>query len=166
MNFSIVLQSCLERWHRRNNRCGEFTILHSFDPECNVCMEDVHFHNDRVTLHLKASKTDPFREGVDIHLFVASKSISAYGVKYICLKRWQISRSKPKEPFFVMENGKALTRHYFIYSLKRILTSLGYNSDLLWIMDNNIRGLLCPDTNEMHNDNTNTRILLCPKTLC
>jgi hypothetical protein len=47
---------------------SEFTILHSFDPECNVCMEDVHFHNDRVTLHLKASKTDPFREGVDIHL--------------------------------------------------------------------------------------------------
>jgi hypothetical protein len=41
-------------------RCSEFTILHSFDPECNVCIEDVHFHNDRVTLHLKASKTDPF----------------------------------------------------------------------------------------------------------
>jgi len=40
--------------------CGEFTTLHSFDPECNVCMEDVHFHKDRVTLHLKASKTDPF----------------------------------------------------------------------------------------------------------
>jgi hypothetical protein len=30
-------------------------------------MEDVHYHKDRVTLHLKASKTDPFREGVDIH---------------------------------------------------------------------------------------------------
>jgi hypothetical protein len=29
-------------------------------------MEDVHYHKDRVTLHLKASKTDPFREGVDI----------------------------------------------------------------------------------------------------
>ena len=56
-------------------RCGEFTILHSFDPECNVCMEDVHFHNDRVTLHLKASKTDPFREGVDIHLFSSGASV-------------------------------------------------------------------------------------------
>jgi hypothetical protein len=38
-------------------------------------MEDVHFHNDRVTLHLKASKTDPFREGVDIHLFSSGASV-------------------------------------------------------------------------------------------
>ena len=56
-------------------RCGEFTILHYFDPECNVCMEDVHFHIDRVTLHLKASKTDPFPEGVDIHLFSSGASV-------------------------------------------------------------------------------------------
>jgi hypothetical protein len=27
---------------------------------------------------------------------VAAKSISVYGVKYVRLKRWQISRSKPK----------------------------------------------------------------------
>jgi hypothetical protein len=46
---------------------------------------------------------------------------------YYAPKHW---RNNDKEPFFVMENGKALTRHYFIYSLKRILTSLGYNSDL------------------------------------
>jgi hypothetical protein len=29
-------------------------------------------------------------------------------------------RNNDKEPFFVMENGKALMRNYFIYSLKRI----------------------------------------------
>ena len=28
-----------------------------------------------------------------------------------------------------MENGKTSTRNYFIYSLKRILASLEYNSD-------------------------------------
>jgi hypothetical protein len=28
-----------------------------------------------VTLHLKASKTDPFREGVDIHLFSSGASV-------------------------------------------------------------------------------------------
>jgi hypothetical protein len=30
---------------------------------------------DRVTLHLKASKTDPFPEGVDIHLFSSGASV-------------------------------------------------------------------------------------------
>ena len=113
-------------------RCGEFTILHSFDPECNVCMEDVHFHNDRVTLHLKASKTDPFREGVDIHLFSSGASVCPVISleRYVEFRNKTFERNNDKEPFFVMENGKALTRHYFIYSLKRILTSLGYNSDL------------------------------------
>ena len=113
-------------------RCGEFTILHSFDPECNVCMEDVHFHNGRVTLHLKASKTDPFRVGVDIHLF--SSGVSVCPVisleRYVEFRNITFERDNDKEPFFVMENGKTSTRNYFIYSLKRILASLGYNSDL------------------------------------
>ncbi|CAC5368456.1 unnamed protein product [Mytilus coruscus] len=43
-------------------RCGEFTVLHSFDSECNMCIEDIRFLKDKVTFHLKASKTDPFRE--------------------------------------------------------------------------------------------------------
>ena len=56
-------------------RCGEFTIVHSVDPECNVCMEDVHFHKDRMLLHLKAYKANPFREGVDIPLFSSGASV-------------------------------------------------------------------------------------------
>ncbi|CAC5415125.1 unnamed protein product [Mytilus coruscus] len=56
-------------------RCGEFTVLHSFDSECNVCIEDIRFLKDKVTFHLKASKTDPFREGVDIHLFASGASV-------------------------------------------------------------------------------------------
>ena len=113
-------------------RCGEFTILHSFDPECNVCMEDVHFHKDRVTLHLKASKTDPFREGVDIHLFSSGASVCPVISldRYVEFRNKTFERNNDKEPFFVMEIGRALTKDYFIYSLKRILTSLGYNSDM------------------------------------
>ena len=95
-------------------------------------MEDVHFHKDRVTLHLKASKTDPFREGVDIHLFSSGASVCPVISleRYVEFRNKTFERNNDKEPFFVMENGKALTRHYFIYSLKRILTSLGHNSDL------------------------------------
>jgi hypothetical protein len=80
-----------------------------------------------VTLHLKASKTDPFREGVDIHLFSSGASVCPVISleRYVEFRNKTFERNNDKEPFFVMENGKALTRHYFIYSLKRILTSLG-----------------------------------------
>ena len=95
-------------------------------------MEDVLFHKDRVALHLKASKTDPFRDGVDIHLFPSGASVCPVISldRYVEFQEKTFERNNDKESFFVMENGKALTRNYFIYSLKRILTSLGYNSDL------------------------------------
>jgi hypothetical protein len=78
------------------------------------------------------SKTDPFRVGVDIHLF--SSGVSVCPVisleRYVEFRNITFERDNDKEPFFVMENGKTSTRNYFIYSLKRILASLGYNSDL------------------------------------
>jgi hypothetical protein len=50
--------------------------------------------------------------------------------RYVEFRNKTFERNNDKEPFFVMEIGRALTRDYFIYSLKRILTSLGYNSDM------------------------------------
>ncbi|XP_071170598.1 uncharacterized protein [Mytilus edulis] len=111
-------------------RCGEFTVLHSFDSECNVSIEDIRFLKDKVTFHSKASKTDPFREGVDIHLFASGASVCPV----LSLERYYRTRkfkdSKSQDAFFVMANRKALTRNYFIASLKNILAVLGYNSDL------------------------------------
>ena len=41
-------------------------------------MEDVHFHKDRMLLYLKAYKANPFREGVDIHLFSSGASVCPF----------------------------------------------------------------------------------------
>ena len=51
-------------------RCGEFTVDNAcyFDSECNLCVCDVTFNSDLAILHLKQSKTDPFRKGIDIQL--------------------------------------------------------------------------------------------------
>ncbi|XP_063395936.1 uncharacterized protein LOC134680699 [Mytilus trossulus] len=113
-------------------RCGEFTVLHSFDSECNVSIEDIRFLKDKVTFHLKASKTDPFREGVDIHLFASGVSVCPVLSleRYMDYRSRKFKDSKSQDAFFVMENRKALTRNYFISSLKIILAVLGYNSDL------------------------------------
>ncbi|CAC5380327.1 unnamed protein product [Mytilus coruscus] len=113
-------------------RCGEFTVLHSFDSECNVSIEDIRFLKDKVTFHLKASKTDPFCEGVDIHLFASGASVCPVLSleRYMEFRNRKFKDSKTQDAFFVMENRKALTRNYFISSLKKILAVLGYNSDL------------------------------------
>ena len=50
-------------------RCGEFIVLQSFDPDSDVCNEDVTINDDHATLHLKSSKTDHFRLGINILLF-------------------------------------------------------------------------------------------------
>ncbi|CAC5403162.1 unnamed protein product [Mytilus coruscus] len=113
-------------------RSGEFTVLHSFDSECNVSIEDIRFLKDKVTFHLKASKTDPFREGVDIHLFASGASVCPVLSleRYMEFRNRKFKDIKTQDAFFVMENRKALTRNYFISSLKKILAVLGYNSDL------------------------------------
>lgn len=113
-------------------RCGEFTVTNAFDPESNVCMEDLIFYHDRVTLHLKASKTDPFREGVDIHLFKTNADICPVISleRYLTLRNSIFKCSNQKDPFFIMDNGKALTRFYFINTLKKIILRLGYNPDV------------------------------------
>ncbi|CAC5421475.1 unnamed protein product [Mytilus coruscus] len=89
-------------------------------------------NSDKVTFHLKASKTDPFREGVDIHLFASGASVCPVLSleRYMEFRNRKFKDSKTQDAFFVMENRKALTRNYFISSLKKILAVLGYNSDL------------------------------------
>jgi hypothetical protein len=39
-----------------------------FDKEFNVCLSDISVQSDYAVIHLKQSKTDPFRNGVDIQL--------------------------------------------------------------------------------------------------
>ncbi|VDI41890.1 Hypothetical predicted protein [Mytilus galloprovincialis] len=117
-----------------------------------LSIEDIPFLKDKVTYHSKASKSDPFREGVDIHLFASGASktdpfregvdihLFASGAsvcpvisreRYIDFRTRKFKDNKSQDAaFFVMENRKALTRNYFISSLKNILAVLGYNSDL------------------------------------
>ena len=110
-------------------RCGEFTVLHSFDPDINVCSEDVTINDDHATLHLKSSKTDPFRLGINIFLFATGSSVCPVP----SLKKFIEMRNcltTDKDPIFILDNGLALTRSYFIQHLRIILSTLGFNSDL------------------------------------
>lgn len=100
-----------------------------FDSQTNICLEDIEVDNEKATLHLKSSKTDPFRQGVDIYLFATGASVCPVRSlqKYIKIRNQRFNNKTPTDPFFVMEDSNPLTRAYFIHSMKRILERMGYN---------------------------------------
>jgi hypothetical protein len=110
-------------------RCGEFTVLQSFDPESNACSEDITINDDHPTLHLKSSKTDPFRLGINILLFATGSSVCPVSSLKNLIEMRNCSTTD-KDPFFILDNGLGLTRSYFIQHLRIIVSTLGFNSDL------------------------------------
>ncbi|XP_078332529.1 uncharacterized protein LOC111130663 isoform X2 [Crassostrea virginica] len=108
-------------------RCAEFTCKSSFDPESNLCLSDLMVHKDHAVLTLKQSKTDPFRRGIGIKLFRNNATLCPLKqlASYLCLRNRNFNNN-PQDPLFVMENGNALTRSYFLAMLKDLLNRSGH----------------------------------------
>ena len=115
-------------------RCGELTInQHEFDPNIHLCLGDLTFMDNHVQLHLKASKTDPFRQGINIPLFKltnSSKLCPFTSLLTYVNKRNKIFKLKttPTDPLFLNESGDALSRSTFLFHVKQILRRLGIDS--------------------------------------
>jgi hypothetical protein len=108
-------------------RCGEFTVYNKFDPGVNLCLQDISIQQDRCILKLKASKTDPFRQGVFIPLFERNHTICPVKIlKQYCQTR-RITGGYENGPLFVTDDGKPLCREYFIKKLKSIIGRLGFD---------------------------------------
>ena len=109
-------------------RCGEFTAAnHTFDPAVNLCLRDISAapHGKAYILHLKTSKTDPFRQGVDIFLHSTGqvacpwRSISAF---------LRVRRSRggtAHDPLFLTPEGRVMTRAWFLDKLQTLFTRIG-----------------------------------------
>lgn len=111
-------------------RCGEFCMSNTnsgnFLAANDILWEPGY---DGYTLRLRASKTDPFRKGVDIY-------ISALGMdNELCparhLKRYWLLRKCSKVPMsgpLFLTGDCALTRDCFINMTRSILQKAGYDS--------------------------------------
>lgn len=112
-------------------RCGEFTCTGIFDPSINLCMSDIVFDEfrQRCCLTLKTSKTDPFRQGVTIPLFVTSKQVCPVS----CLKRYIHVRQQcgavANDPLFVNCAYSPIKRGVFLSWLNTILRRSGLQPD-------------------------------------
>ncbi|CAG2190914.1 unnamed protein product [Mytilus edulis] len=111
-------------------RCGEFTIRRSksFDCNNNLCISDVLFYSDYVILHLKQSKTDPFRMGVDIQLHKLNHDCCPFKALHdYLIVRNTMFKFQNNNALFIDESGIALEREFFISKLKHLLGICGYN---------------------------------------
>ena len=108
-------------------RCGEFTIpsLATYDPEVHLFLADVAVDDKLaptvVQITIKQSKTDPFRQGVQLYLGKTDTGLCPVKAVWAYLA----TRDAIPGPLFKLANTQGLTRQEFSARLTRTLTAAG-----------------------------------------
>ena len=111
-------------------RCSEFTVpaQNSYDPDAHLSLADISVDSrttpSMIQVHIKQSKTDPFRQGV--HLCLGKTDNDVCPINGIL--PYLIVRKGTPGPLFIMENGQYLTRQLFGSRLNCILHEAGLNA--------------------------------------
>ena len=105
-------------------RAGEFTSRPG-EQSPPLTVEDIAV-DDRtnptmIRIHLKQSKTDPFRHGVDIYLGRTDRDLCPVGA----LLAFMAVRQAVDGPLFVFANGTPLTRDRLVKAVRRALLQPG-----------------------------------------
>ena len=93
-------------------RCGEFTVPSQaeYDPDTHLSLADIALDNKVnpgvIQVTIKQSKTDPFRQGVDLYLGRTGKDICPIRA----IVPYLIKRGAQPGPLFVFTDGSYLTR--------------------------------------------------------
>ncbi len=82
---------------------------------------DSHSEPKLIQVHLKQSKTDPFRHGVDIFLGRTGKDL----FPVVAILAYLAVRGNTVGPLFVFENGDPLSRHRLVTQLRQALSAAG-----------------------------------------
>jgi len=97
-----------------------------FDPGAQLCYDDVLVDSRTapsfVQVRLKASKTDPFRQGFTLYLGVTEAGVCPV----VAVLNFMVVRGAAKGPLFVWENGQYLTRDRFVSEVRAALSALGF----------------------------------------
>ena len=112
-------------------RAGEFTIPSdsAFDPSQHLCPEDIsvdsHVQPSLLRVHLKQSKTDPFRQGINIFLGRSNSDLCPVSaiLSYLSL------RGMDQGPLFRFADGHPLTRDRLVFHLRKVLGEVGIRSN-------------------------------------
>ena len=104
-------------------RSGELTVPteKGFDPSSHVTYNDISVDNRKspsiVSIHLKKSKTDPFREGMRVTVGRTNNEICPVAALLSYLSR----RGDRPGPLFQWKDGRPLTRDQFVKAVRTTL---------------------------------------------
>ena len=89
-------------------RVSEYTTTHKtqFDPSSTLMLSDITLHNNSIRLHLKVSKTDPFRHGVTVRIEPNNTILCPVNA----LRAYLQIHPDRRGPLFMFSNHKFLTR--------------------------------------------------------
>ena len=113
-------------------RVSEFTVpaQGQYDDTTHLSIADVSIDNrdfpELLQVRIKQSKTDPFRQGVNIYLGKTGNNICPIRgiVPYLA------QRGSCPGPLFVFQDGRMLTRHLFSTAIDGLLTELQIDKTL------------------------------------
>ena len=110
-------------------RAGELVVPSDsgFDPSCHLAAGDVLVDSrtspSYLVVNVKASKTDPFRQGVRIHLGRTYSELCPV----TAILTYMVRRGTSDGPFFRFEDGRHLTRDRFVTAVRTALAASGIN---------------------------------------
>lgn len=113
-------------------RAGEVCVPadNEFDAGAHLTFRDVSvdckLEPSMVQIRVKASKTDPFRQGCDVFVGRTGKQLCPVTaiVAYLAV------RGTKGGPLFTFEDGKPLTRERFVTGIRKALVEAGYDQSL------------------------------------
>ena len=96
-----------------------------FDEGAHLSMKDVQVDNlanpQTMQVEIKASKMDPFRQGVLVYVGRTNKPLCPVSA----LLAYMVMRGKGLGPLFIFQDGKPLSRPRFVTKIKRALSAAG-----------------------------------------
>ena len=103
-------------------------IERTYDADSHLAIGDIktdcHSAPSMLEVTIKASKTEPFRQGCTIYIGATRKAICPVAA----MLNYIITRGKKPGPLFITKDGRFLTRDHFIASLRRALLEAGIDA--------------------------------------
>ena len=94
-------------------RAAEFCVRNKFDPAVNLTMDDIKLNSNHLVLHLKSSKTDKFRHGVNIYVGCSGTRVCSFCSMLEYLKE-QKNLLAQSNALFIFKNNVVLTKKLFV----------------------------------------------------
>ena len=108
-------------------QAGEFTVPSPtmYDPEVHLSLGDLsvdsHMAPKMVGLRIKQTKTNPFRQGVDIYIGATGGRVCPV----MAIIRYFGVRNPTAGPLFILQSGTPLTQTFLVVELKKALEQVG-----------------------------------------